>query len=251
VRADRAERVLVEREAELTGFAAAAGEHLHAPLHTIAGFTDLLLEDVAPSLDEESRGFLDRIGRNTRRMLDVVDELLEYTGTTEAAVKLEPVDVEHLTRDVAAGIARTGADRPAIDIGELPVVTADAALLRRLLDHLVGNALRFVRHGTPARVTIGARALPDGWWRIEIADRGIGIPADQRERVFAPFHRTPAAEGYPGTGLGLAVCKRIAALHGGEIGVEANPGGGSIFWFTVSAAGVTLSLDDLASLGTA
>jgi signal transduction histidine kinase len=156
-------------------------------------------------------------------MLSVVDELLEYTGTTDAAVKLEPVDVEHLARDVAAGIDLPAADRPTIDVGALPLVTADAALLRRLLDHLVGNALRFVRHGAPARVTIGARELPDGWWRIEIADRGIGIPAVHRERIFAPFHRTPAAEGYPGTGLGLAVCKRIVDVHGGEIGVDANP----------------------------
>jgi signal transduction histidine kinase len=94
-----------------------------------------------------------------------------------------------------------------------------------------------VRHGSTARVTVGARQSATGWWRFEVADRGIGVPAEHRDRIFSPFHRTPAAEGFPGTGLGLATCRRIVALHGGEIGVEPNPGGGSIFWFTMPGTG--------------
>jgi signal transduction histidine kinase len=240
-RAQRAEQAMREREAELTGFAAAAGENLHTPLHTIAGFTELLLEDAAPRLDAASRGFLDRIGRSTQRMLKLVDELLAYTAAGTTAPKLEPVDTERLALDVVAGrLDHLDGERPSIDVGELPLVTADAELLRQVLDQLVANAVRFVRHGTAARVTLGARELGDGWWRIEVADRGIGVPTEHHARVFAPFHRTPSAEGFPGTGLGLAVARRIVALHGGEIGVEANPGGGSVFWFTVSATGVTV-----------
>ncbi|HEU4347966.1 MAG TPA: HAMP domain-containing sensor histidine kinase, partial [Actinoplanes sp.] len=182
-------------------------------------------------------------------MLGVVDDLLQYTGTTNAALRPEPVDVERLALDVAAGhVAGHAGGRPGIDVGELPLVTADSALIRQVLEHLIGNAVRFVRHGSVPRVTVSARELPDGWWRIEVADRGIGVPEEQRERIFAPFHRAPAGEGYPGAGLGLAVCRRIVGRHGGEIGVEANPGGGSVFWFTVSATGVTLSPDDLSTL---
>jgi signal transduction histidine kinase len=248
----RSERALREREAELTGFAAAAGENLHTPLHTIAGFTDLLLEDAAPQLDPASRGFLDRIGASTRRMLGMVDELLAYTSAGEAALEPEPVDAERVALEVAADqLDRAGGERPSIDVGDLPLVTADADLLRQVLDQLLGNAVRFVRHGAAARVTVGARELAGGWWRVEVADRGIGVPEEHRERIFAPFHRAPAAEGYPGTGLGLAVCRRIVARHGGEIGVDANPGGGSVFWFTVSASGVTLSADDLGALAAA
>lgn len=251
-RAQRAEQALRDREAELTGFAAVAGENLHTPLHTIAGFTDLLLEDAAPQLDAASRGFLDRISHSTRRMLTVVDELLAYTATTDAALKLEPVDTDRLAVDVVAARLDAGAlERPSIDVGDLPLVTADADLLGQVLAQLVDNAVRFVRHGTSARVTVSATELPSGWYRFEVADRGIGVPEEHRERVFAPFHRTPAAEGYPGSGLGLAVCKRIVTLHGGEIGMRPNPGGGSIFWFTVSATGLTLSADDLDTLAAA
>jgi signal transduction histidine kinase len=248
-RAHRAEQTLREREAELTGFAATAGAKLHAPLHTIAGFTDLLLEDTSPQLDDQSRGFLDRIAGSTRRMLTVVDELLAYTATIDVALKLEPVHTGRLAVDVAAARLDAGdGERPSIDVGDLPVVTADAELLGRVLDQLVGNAVRFVRHGAAARVTVSASELPSGWYRFEVADRGIGVPEEHRDRIFAPFHRTPTAEGYAGSGLGLAVCKRIIALHGGEIGMRPNPGGGSIFWFTVSATGVTLSAGDLSTL---
>jgi signal transduction histidine kinase len=251
-RALRAEQAMHERDAELTGFAAAAGENLHTPLHTIAGFTDLLLEDAAPQLDPASRGFLDRISASTRRMLGLVSELVAYTSAGEAALKPEPVDAERVALDVAVDhLDRADGERPSIDVGDLPLVTADTERLRQVLDQLVGNAVRFVRHGSAARVTVGARELAGGWWRIEVADRGIGVPEEYRERIFAPFHRTPAAEGYPGTGLGLAICRRIVALHGGEIGVDANPGGGSVFWFTVSASGVTLSADDLGALAAA
>jgi signal transduction histidine kinase len=246
-RAARAELAMRERQAELAGFAAAAGEKLHSPLHTIAGFTDLLLEDA----DEQSRGFLDRINGSTRRMLGVVDELLAYAATDSAALRLDPVDLETLTLDVAASLTITEGERPSIDVGDLPLVTADAMLLRQVVEHLIGNAATYVRHGSAGRITVRATETLDGWHRIEVADRGIGIPAEHRERIFAPFHRAPSAEGYPGTGLGLAVCRRIVELHGGEMGVEANPGGGSIFWFTVSATGLTLSPDDLSELAAA
>jgi signal transduction histidine kinase len=185
-------------------------------------------------------------------MLDLVDELLAYTATTDAALKLEPVDTGHLALTaVAARLDEVDGDRPSIDIGDLPLVTADADLLRQVLDQLVDNAVRFVRHGTAARITVSAAELPSGWYRFEVADRGIGVPEEHRERIFAPFHRAPSAEGYAGSGLGLAVCRRIVALHGGEIGVRPNPGGGSIFWFTISAIGVTLSADDLTALAAA
>jgi signal transduction histidine kinase len=242
-RAVKAEERLRVREAELAGFATMAAERLRAPLNTVAGFTEMLIEDVAPGLDAEAAGYLDRIDDAARRMLGVVDDLLSYATPGDAPLWLEPVESTMLALDVIADhLQATGdrpeiGERPEIKIGELPAVSADPLLLRRVLDHLIGNAVRFTRPGTPARVTVGARERGGGGWRIEVADRGVGVPAERRERIFTPFHQ--GVEGYPGAGLGLAVCARIVALHGGEIGVEPNPGGGSVFWFTIAGAGVS------------
>ena len=237
-RAAAAMRKLSEHEAELTGFASAAADHLHTPLHAIAGFTELLLED-NPQLDPAARSFLARIGSTTDRMLSLVDDLLAYSTANDTALKLEPVAAGGLALGVVAGrLDNLHGQRPSIDVRDLPAVMADAHLLGEVLGQLVDNAVCFVRHGTAARVTVSAREQGTGWWRFEVADRGIGVPEEQRDRIFAPFHRAPAAEGFPGTGLGLAVCRRIVALHGGEIGVEPNPGGGSVFWFTMAASPV-------------
>jgi signal transduction histidine kinase len=239
-RAAAAEQATRERAAELAGLAAAAVDNLQAPLHAVAGFTELLREE-APGLDPAARGFVERIGHSTDRMLRTVEELRSYTSSADAALRPEPVDVERLALDVVASMLdRHTGPAPRVDVGELPVVTADAALLRQVLEHLVDNAVRFVRHGGAAQVRISAAEADAGWWRIEVADRGIGVPEEHRHRIFAPFHRTPAADGYPGAGLGLGICRRIVAMHGGEIGVAANPGGGSVFHFTVSAAGLTV-----------
>jgi signal transduction histidine kinase len=219
-------------ECALAGFAANAGNKLQAPLHSITGYAEMILDEAGHALDDESRGMLHRIDGAARRVLAVVDELIAYASAGDTALKPEPIEASLLALDVAAAHL----PGPSIEIGELPAIAGDATLLRQVLDQMVSNAVRFVRNGTPARVGIGSRELPGGWWRIEVTDRGIGIPEEQRARVFAPFHRAPAAEGYPGSGLGLAVCARIVALHDGEIGVESNPGGGSVFWFTVAGA---------------
>ncbi|UQU62905.1 ATP-binding protein [Couchioplanes caeruleus] len=236
VRAQATELADGSARTDLTDFAAAAGEHLLSPLHAIAGYSELLREETGPHLDEASRGFLERIGGNTRRLLGTVDELVAYASAKDAALKPEPVDTTTLALGVvAARLDAIEGRRPCIDVADLPPVLADAELTGEVLGRLVDNAARFVRPGATATITIGAREHSPGWWRIEVADRGIGVPDDHRARIFAPFHRAPSAHGYPGPGLGLAVCRGIIGRHGGEIGCDPNPGGGSIFWFTVPA----------------
>jgi len=107
-------------------------------------------------------------------------------------------------------------------------------MLRHVLDNLIGNALKYVRPGSRARVDVTATRAPDGV-RVEVADRGIGIAEADKPEVFETFHRSTAAAGYAGTGLGLAICKRIVQRHGGEIGVADNQGGGTRFFFTLPA----------------
>jgi len=118
----------------------------------------------------------------------------------------------------------------------LPDVDADPAMLRHVLDNLIGNALKYVPPGRAARVDVTAAPAGAGWTRIEIADRGIGIPDEDKPDIFESFHRARTAAGYAGTGLGLAICRRIVERHGGAIGVTDNPGGGTRFHFTLPLA---------------
>jgi signal transduction histidine kinase len=240
LRADIAHRQTVEarlreRESELAGFIAVTAHDLKTPLTNVAAYADLLAEVAAEDLDQTCLGFVERIATGTRRMTRLINDLLDFATADNAPLRMESVDLGALFADVVSEhTAHLGDSRPNIDLGALPIVKGDPGALRRLLDNLISNAIKYVRHGDTAQISVGSRREPDGW-RIEVADRGIGIPAQQRQAVFTAFHRDRAAEGYPGTGLGLAICKQIIDRHGGHIGVEANPGGGSRFWFTLPA----------------
>lgn len=241
LRADIARRETVEarlreRESELAGFIAVTAHDLKTPLTNVSAYADLLAEVASEDLDPTCLGFLERISTGTRRMARLINDLLDFATADNAPLRLEPVDLGGLFADVVGEhTTHLGDGRPNVDVGPLPTVRGDPVALRRLLDNLISNAIKYVRHGDTAQISVGARREPDGW-RVEVADRGIGIPPDQRQQVFTAFHRDRAAEGYPGTGLGLAICKRIVDRHGGHIGVEENPGGGSRFWFTLPAA---------------
>jgi hypothetical protein len=113
-------------------------------------------------------------------------------------------------------------------------------MLRHVVDNLIGNSLKYVQPGRVARVDVTAGPAPAGWTRIEVADRGIGIPDEDKPNIFESFHRAHTAAGYAGTGLGLAICRRIVERHGGAIGVADNPGGGTRFHFTLPLAGTVV-----------
>ena len=228
-------------ENDLAVFAGVVAHDLKAPLAVIRGHCEAAaedLEDVPPGpAAAEVRDSLQRIVRAVDRMGGMIDTLLAYTTARDAPLRTGPVDLAELVADVVQD--RTahlrGPDRPDIYVGPLPEVTADPAMLRHVLDNLLGNALKYVRPGVVPRVDVTAQELPSGATRIEIADRGIGIPDADKPSIFDSFHRAHAADGYAGTGLGLAICKRIVERHGGEIGVADNPGGGTRFHFTLPA----------------
>ena len=176
--------------------------------------------------------------RAVDRMAGLIDTLLAYCTARDAPMRVRPVELGPLVAEVVHDrTAHLPGDRvPDIRIGPLPVVRADPAMLRHVLDNLLGNALKYVRPGATPRIDVTAAAAPQGRVRIEVADRGIGIPEADKPDVFETFHRATTAVGYAGTGLGLAICKRIVQRHGGEIGVQDNPGGGTRFFFTLPAA---------------
>jgi signal transduction histidine kinase len=178
---------------------------------------------------------VDRISHAVDRMAAMIDTLLAYATARDAPLRTRTVELGTLVADVLHD--RTAhlppEERPEVRIGPLPAVRADPAMLRHVLENLVGNAIKYVRPGSTARVEVTAAADAQGWARIDVADRGIGIPDRDKPAVFEQFHRAHVESDYAGTGLGLAICKRIVERHGGEIGVADNPGGGTRIYFTL------------------
>ncbi|MEV6596706.1 ATP-binding protein [Actinoplanes sp. NPDC051346] len=230
---------LREREADLRAFAGVVAHDLKAPLSVVAGYAEFLDEALATGAPSTAlRPTLHKVHSGVARMSRLIDDLLAYATARDGVLQPATVDLQTLTADVITGRTAHLRGNPAIafpDIytGSLPTVHADPVLVRQLLDNLIGNALKYTLPGQPARIDIAARDDAPGWTRIEIADRGIGIPAAEHDQVFERFHRSAAHSSYTGTGLGLAICKKVIERHGGRIHAEDNPGGGIRIIFTL------------------
>mgnify|MGYP006330542569 FL=1 len=227
---------LIRSLAELESFAAVASHDLKSPLATVAGYVELLTH-----LDPELRSsavydeYLAPIGKAVTTMQTLIDDLLTYATAPQAPITPVDVDLGGMVREIVAGRERylrhQGRPLPRFTVGDLPTVVADPAMLRQVMENLIDNAVKYTALGTVAQVEVTGSRDVDGTVLIEVADRGIGIPAGQHDAVFGDFHR--AHPGYPGTGLGLAICQRIIRRHNGTIGARPNRGGGTRFWFTL------------------
>jgi PAS domain S-box-containing protein len=237
---------LRDREADLAAFAGVAAHDLKAPLAGVAGFAEILDDELTDTdAGGQARPMLGRIIGGVDRMRRLIDDLLAYATARDAALDRQPVDLgemvaEVITERTAHLRLNTRDGQPALfpDIytGPLPTVLADPAMIRQLLDNLIGNALKYTMPGQPARLDISAHQRPgDTDHRIVIADRGIGIPDAEKPHVFASFRRAGNHGDRPGTGLGLAICQRIVDRHGGSIAAADNPGGGTRIHLTLPA----------------
>jgi signal transduction histidine kinase len=223
---------LRDREAELTAFAGIVAHDLRAPLAAISGHVELLEQDLA-AIDEleQFKYTLDRVRNSTDRMCRLIDDLLAYATARDAPLRMEPVDLGEVVDEVVhERTAHLDQERaPHIEAGPLPTVHADPAMIRQMMDNLIGNAIKYTREHEPAEVRITADRLDGQWAEIQVADRGIGVPADQRTSIFESFSRAHRGQPYAGTGLGLAICRRVVDRHGGTISVDDNPLGGARF----------------------
>ncbi|WP_436530000.1 ATP-binding protein [Actinoplanes sp. HUAS TT8] len=229
---------LRQYEKDLAIFAGVVAHDLKSPLAIARGHCELAIDDPGDEIAVQLA--LDRIMRAVDRMDALIETLLAYSTARDAPLSIVDLPLEPLVREVlqerAAGLRGTGGPAPQWSVGPLPTVRADPAMLRHVLDNLIGNAFKYVRPGTVPRADVTATEAGPGCTRIRVADAGIGIPEPDKARVFDSFHRAPGSAGYAGTGLGLAICRRVVERHGGEIGVEDNPGGGTRFHFTLPAA---------------
>lgn len=217
---------------ELQQFAHIASHDLQEPLRTIGGFARLLANRYRGRMDEQADEFIDFIMSGVERMQELLQSLLAYSRVGSRGQQPAPTDSQAvLQRALVAlrtAIAESGAE---ITHDPLPTVWVDAVQLAQLLQNLVGNALKF-RGAEPPRVHISAKQ-GEGMWTFSVRDNGIGIDPQEHEHVFEPFRRLHIREEFPGTGMGLAICERIVARHGGRIWVESAPGEGATFYFTL------------------
>ncbi|GGK07113.1 hypothetical protein GCM10010123_41160 [Pilimelia anulata] len=221
---------------ELTAFAGVVAHDLLNPLATIDGWTEFLADVVAETPDHpataEVRTSVNRIRRAGVRMRDLINDLLDHSTATEAA--LAPTDVE--LADLVADVRATRGGPATYHVDALPAVHADPRLVRQLLDQLIDNAVTYATPGTTPHVGISATAADDGLVAVRVSDNGIGIPAGQHGAIFGNFHRAHPDVEVAGSGLGLAICQRIVERHGGTISAADNPGGGARITFTLPVA---------------
>ncbi|WP_210438176.1 sensor histidine kinase [Nocardioides xinjiangensis] len=212
----------------LVHFAGQVSHDLKNPLTSVSLSLESLELEVSDPFQVDT---VARARRGVDRMSGMISNLLEFASQGAApgddAVDLE-VELGAALDDLAGRVSRESVSHEA-----LPTVRGDAVQLRSVLMNLVDNAAKFTVDGEEPQIEVGARAL-DGHHRLEVRDRGRGVPADKRERIFAPLARLDKS--VDGTGIGLATCRRIVEAHGGSMGVDERPGGGSVFWFELPAA---------------
>jgi light-regulated signal transduction histidine kinase (bacteriophytochrome) len=222
---------LKRSNAELEQFAYVASHDLQEPLRGVAGFAQLLSQSCSERLTVDEREYLGFVVSCAARMKRVIEDLLALARVSTRPYHVEQVDCAALVRRVVEGlwvaVRESGAE---VSCGDLPTVPGDETQLSQLFQNLVGNALKF-RSDQPPRVRIEAER-GQGEWAFAVRDNGAGIATSDQERIFVIFQRA-AGTGVPGSGIGLAVCKKIVERHGGRIWVESTPGQGSVFRFTL------------------
>jgi PAS domain S-box-containing protein len=226
---------LERSNAELQQFAYIASHDLSEPLRMVSSYLQLLRRRYKGRLDGEADEFIDYAVDGATRMRGLIEALLAYSRAG-LANDPAPVDLGSVASDVlrtlAGAIVQSSAQ---VEVGRLPRVMGDRVQLEQVLQNLVANALKF-RAGNRARVWVRAERAPTGMVQVSVADAGIGIDPAHRERVFKMFQRLHGRESYEGTGIGLAICRKIVERHGGRIWVEERDGGGTVFRFTLPPA---------------
>jgi signal transduction histidine kinase len=222
--------------AELEQFAAVASHDLREPLRKIQSFGGLLTRRFAAELPEEGVGYVERMCAAAVRMEILIDGVLDLSRATRAETSFERLSLDSVVRavlgDLQILLVETGA---LIELGELPEIEADPLQMRQLFQNLIANALKFARPDVVPEVSVSA-ALAPGIVELTVSDNGIGFEEEHVERIFGPFQRLHGRAEYLGSGLGLALCRRIAERHGGSIVARATLGAGASFIVTLPVA---------------
>ncbi|MEU6313253.1 CHASE3 domain-containing protein [Streptomyces sp. NPDC047014] len=241
VRLDAQAADLRRSNAELEQFAYVASHDLQEPLRKVSSFTQLLQRRYGSQLDEKADQYIAFAVDGANRMQVLINDLLDFSRVGRVHAKHTPVDldkvVDQTLASLSVGIEEAGAE---ITHEPLPTLTADPTQMGMLWQNLIGNAVKFRRPGLPPRIHIGAEREGE-LWRFTVTDNGIGISAEYAEKVFVIFQRLHTKDAYSGTGIGLAMCKKIVEFHGGHIGIDNGHTDGTRIVFTLADRTETVS----------
>lgn len=220
----------------LQEFAYVASHDLQEPLRTVASFAQLLDRRYRGKLDEAADEYITFIVDGATRMQALINDILQYSRVGTSSRDLKPADLNAAFLRARGSLQQMIADKNAVvEADELPKVWGDPSQLGQLMQNLIGNGLKYNQSPQPA-VRIAARHSRGGNWTVSVTDNGIGIEPQYFDRIFGLFQRLHGREEYSGTGIGLALCKRIVERHGGRIWVESVEGSGTTFYFTLRDA---------------
>ncbi|HYI94319.1 MAG TPA: ATP-binding protein [Bryobacteraceae bacterium] len=229
-------RDLERFNAELEQFAYVSAHDLQEPLRMIASYLQLLSRRYQGKLDAEADTFIQYAVEGAERLKSLLQDLLQLQQVGKAnrvKVKAPLTDAAIAAENnLSVRIAATGAR---ISIEELPTVEYDLDAFVKVFEHLFENALKYHREGMTPEIHVSAAAQNKQIWEVRVRDNGIGIPAEYQERIFQIFQRLHPRSEYPGTGIGLAICKKVVEVHGGHLSVQSTPGEGSVFYFAIPA----------------
>ncbi len=218
---------------ELAAFTYSVSHDLRAPVRSIEGFSEAVLEDYADKLDEQGRNYLERIASAGKRMNALIEDLLKLSRVTRQELHRDTINLSAMVEAYATHL-QEGEENGEVKFIIEPDLygTGDGALLRIALDNLVDNAWKYSIESDPAVIEFGIKEA-DSEKIYYVQDNGVGFDMNHAEKLFRPFQRLHDPEKYPGTGIGLSIVQRIIERHGGEIWAEAKPGSGAIFYFTL------------------
>ncbi len=220
---------------DLEQFSYAVSHDLQEPLRMINGFLGLLQERYKPQLDDRACKYINYSVEGTLRMSQLITDLMTYSRVERRAKEAQPTDANASLASALANLRGSiNNTSAALTHDELPTVSADDTQLTQLFQNLIGNAIKFRRADRQCQVHVGVQRHEDHWV-FYVRDNGIGIPQDAFTRIFTIFQRLHTREEYQGTGVGLAICKKIVERHGGRIWVESQPGQGSTFYFMLDS----------------
>ena len=228
---------------ELEEFASVASHDLQEPLRKVQAFGDRLRIKAGPSLSDEGRDYLERMQNAAGRMQRLINDLLTFSRVTSKGQPFAPVQLSVIAHEVVSDLeTRIEQTHGQVEIGDLPTIDADPLQMRQLFQNLIGNALKFHRNDVPPIICISSTIIMQSdetpaadlpYCQITVTDNGIGFDEKYLDRIFNVFQRLHARSEYEGTGVGLAVCRRIAERHHGTITAESTPGQGSTFIVTL------------------